>query len=220
MLFCEALAIRPGITALVGGGGKTGLMLTLAEELKGKGSVIICTTTRIYPPEGIPVLTGADSTAIAEALKRYPVVCAGEKRGEKLGPPDMSVEQLALLADYVIAEADGSKGLPLKAHGDREPVIPEGAWIIYVVGADGIGSPIARAAHRPELYARGLGRGLDHIVSPEDAAAMVDCGDTVLFNKAESHEDIQMGRRFAQAFSGKTVIASLKNGQVAEIIQK
>ena len=220
MTFSEALDIRPGVTALIGGGGKTGLMLTLAKELKSEGSVILCTTTRIYPPEDVEVLLGADKYSIAAALKRHGVVCVGEMYGEKLGPSNIEVSEFARLADYVIAESDGSKGLPLKAHAQHEPVIPEGAKVIYVIGADGIGKPVAKAAHRPDLYAEGLGKDVTHIVTPEDAAKMVDCGDTVLFNKAESKEDIQNGERFAEHFKGTTIIASLKNSEIIDIIRK
>ncbi len=219
MMFSQALDIRPGITAIIGGGGKTALMLTLGEELKGQGDVIICTTTRIFPPEGIPILTGADSRSIYDALKEHGVICVGEIYGEKLGPSDIPMEELGRLADYVIAEADGSKRLPLKAHASHEPVIPEGAKVIYVVGADGIGRPIAEACHRPELYAEALGVDVNHTVTPEDAARMVDYGKTVLFNKADTQGDIQNGRRFAAAFGGKTVIATLKYKSIAEIIQ-
>lgn len=218
MKFSEGLDICPGVTALIGGGGKTGLMLTLADELKKRGSVIICTTTRIYPPPGMPVLTDGDADDIAAALKEHGAICVGEHCGEKLGPAKLSVSRLAALADYVIAEADGAKGLPLKAHAEYEPVIPEGADVIYVVGADGIGKPIGEAAHRPELYADKLGVDAAHIVSPEDAASMVDYGSKALFNKAESPIDMENGRRFAAAFFGKTVIASLKNGEIYDII--
>ena len=118
----------------------------------------------------------------------------------------------------MIAEADGSKGLPLKAHGKNEPVIPPGSKVIYVVGADGIGKPIAESAHRPELYAWRLGADVGHVVTPEDAATMVDYGDTVLFNKAERPKDVENGRAFAKAFHGRTVIAALKQGRVIEVI--
>ena len=44
--FTEALGIAPGITAIIGGGGKTSLMNRLAAELSAAGSrVIICTST-------------------------------------------------------------------------------------------------------------------------------------------------------------------------------
>ena len=220
MTFAETLGIGPGVTALIGGGGKTSLMLTLAKELSSKGSIIICTTTRIYPPRDLQVLLGANKDMVSEALNRYGTVCVGEMYGEKLGPSNIEITKLARLADYVIVEADGSKGLPLKAHAQHEPVIPEGAKVIYVIGADGIGKPVAEAAHRPELYAEGLGKDATHIVTPEDAAKMVDCGDTVLFNKAESKEDIQNGERFAEHFKGTTIIASLKNSEIIDIIRK
>ena len=46
--FTEALGIVPGITAIIGGGGKTSLMNRLAAELSAAGSrVIICTSTHI-----------------------------------------------------------------------------------------------------------------------------------------------------------------------------
>ena len=220
MTFSDTLDIRPGITALIGGGGKTTFMLALAQELKDRGSVIICTTTRIYPPNDMKVLLNADKDIISEALKLHGAVCVGEMYGEKLGPPNVNVSELVSLADYVIAEADGAKGLPLKAHGAHEPVIPQGARVIYVIGADGIGKPIAEAAHRPELYAEALGVEASHIVTPKDAADMVDHGSTVLFNKAESIKDIQNGKRFAECFEGTTVIASLKNNIIADKIRK
>ena len=97
-------------------------------------------------------------------------------------------------------------------------MIPPGSKVIYVVGADGIGRPIREAAHRPELYARRLGADVSHVVTPKDAAAMVDYGDTVLFNKAERPKDVENGRAFAKAFHGRTVIAALKQGRVIEVI--
>lgn len=220
MTFSEALDIRPGVTAIIGGGGKTSLMFALGSELKERGSVIICTTTRIYPPQGIPLLINGDSVRVSAELSEHGAVCVGEMYGEKLGPSSIAIAELALIADYVIAEADGSKGLPLKAHADHEPVIPDGARVIYVIGADGIGKPVKEAAHRPELYAEALGVDVSHIVTPEDAAKMIDYGDTVLFNKAESEADIQNGRMLAECFKGTTVIASLKNAQVIEIIRR
>ena len=52
---CELLDIRPGVTALIGGGGKTTLMYHLARELRERGTVAVTTTTKIWPPTGIAV---------------------------------------------------------------------------------------------------------------------------------------------------------------------
>ena len=217
--FTEALGIVPGITAIIGGGGKTSLMNRLAAELSAAGSrVIICTSTHIWRPADLPVLENAAEADIAAALMEHSVVCVGEREEEKLIAPKLPIARLNGLAPYVIAEADGSKGLPLKAHDKNEPVIPPGSKVIYVVGADGIGKPIAESAHRPELYARRLGTDVGHVVTPKDAATMVDYGDTVLFNKADRPEDVENGRAFAKAFHGRTVIAALKQGRVIEVI--
>ncbi|MFR7669405.1 MAG: hypothetical protein ACLU0O_00050 [Collinsella sp.] len=44
----------------------------------------------------------------------------------KLSSPAEPLDHLAQRFDYVLAEADGSKRLPLKAHAAWEPVIPSG----------------------------------------------------------------------------------------------
>ena len=58
---CELLDIRPGVTALIGGGGKTTLMYHLARELRERGTVAVTTTTKIWPPTGITVARDPDT---------------------------------------------------------------------------------------------------------------------------------------------------------------
>ena len=43
------LGIQPGLTAIIGGGGKTTLLYALAHELSQTARVIVCTTTHILP---------------------------------------------------------------------------------------------------------------------------------------------------------------------------
>ena len=50
----ELLTIRPGVTAVIGGGGKTTLLRTLGEELAGQHTVLLCTTTKIFPFPDLP----------------------------------------------------------------------------------------------------------------------------------------------------------------------
>ena len=47
MTLSQLLDIRPGVTAVIGGGGKTTLLRTLGEELAGQHPVLLCTTTKI-----------------------------------------------------------------------------------------------------------------------------------------------------------------------------
>ena len=58
---CDLLDIRPGVTALIGGGGKTTLMYHLARELRERGTVAVTTTTKIWPPTGITVARDPDT---------------------------------------------------------------------------------------------------------------------------------------------------------------
>lgn len=214
MKFYQALEVNKGITAIIGGGGKTSLMLALGQELSQLGRAIICTTTHIFRPEDMPHLENAAAEEVEAAFEKHNPICLGEWEGKKLIAPVLPMEKLVELADYVIVEADGSKKLPLKAHNQNEPCIPENAHVIYVIGADGIGKPVSEAAHRSGLYAAALGVEESHIVTPKDAASMVDYGNVVLFNKADIEGGVANGLEFAKYFPGKTVIASVERGEI------
>lgn len=64
------LGIQPGLTAIIGGGGKTTLLYALARELSQTARVIVCTTTHILPPEHLPCLTDGTETEIRRTLKK------------------------------------------------------------------------------------------------------------------------------------------------------
>ena len=148
------LDIRPGVTAVIGGGGKTTLLRTLGEELAGQHTVLLCTTTKIFP---FPDLPCARTAAELDAMRpSQQLLCAGtDVPGTgKLAAPDLPMALLAERFDCVLVEADGAARRPLKAHAPHEPVIPpEANQTICVVGASGFGQPILEAAHRPERYA-------------------------------------------------------------------
>ena len=154
MTLSQLLDIRPGVTAVIGGGGKTTLLRTLGEELAGQHPVLLCTTTKLLPFSDLPC---ARTAAELEELRRsHRLLCAGtDVPGTgKLTAPETPMAALAEQFDYVLVEADGAARRPLKAHAPHEPVIPTGAnQTICVVGASGFGRPIAAAAHRPERYA-------------------------------------------------------------------
>ena len=114
MKLASLLQVGRGVTAIIGGGGKTTLMETLAGELSKKGRVIITTSTHIRRPEWYETLLNADEAAVSAALRRSSIVCVGEEAEDgKLCAPKLGFETLAQLADHVLVEADGSKGLPL-----------------------------------------------------------------------------------------------------------
>lgn len=217
MQIAPLLHIGRGVTALIGGGGKTTLMLTLAEELKKTGTVIVTTSTKIRAPEQYETLLDANEEEARDVLSRAPVVCiAGQTENGKLCAPRLSFEELAALADYVIVEADGAKGLPLKAHAPYEPVIPENAQrTVMVMGVDGIGRRICDTCHRSPLYAALAGCEEESVVTPEIAAHIVKAegfGDRVYINKVESADDYEAAQALAQQFSCAVVAGSLHQG--------
>lgn len=147
----ELLEIRPGVTALIGSGGKTTLLYHLAGELCRRGTVAITTTTHIRKPDQYPFAATAEEAK--KLLEERGYVCIGTETedGKLTAPTFAGWEQIA---DYVIVEADGAKMHPLKAHADYEPVIPDGCEnVICVVGASGFGKPIVQAVHRSEIFA-------------------------------------------------------------------
>ena len=166
MALAEALGVGPGVTSVIGSGGKTSLLAALARELPG--TVVLTTTTHILPFEGVPLVTSADADDVRAALAGSRVVCVGsqaEKNG-KLTVPELGIDALAALADYVLVEADGARRLPLKAHASWEPVVPAcSRRTILLLGASGLGRPVRDAVHRPELFCELAG------CAPEDAAA-------------------------------------------------
>ena len=217
MQISSFLQIGRGITALIGGGGKTTLMYTLAEELRSRGSVIICTSTKIKIPEQYPTLFDASEDDVAAAFAVNDILCIAEKSVEnKLCAPKLSFETLARLADYVIVEADGAKRLPLKAHASHEPVVPVAAQrVVTVIGVDGIGKRIAETCHRSALYAQIAGVSEDDVVTPELAARVVNAegwGDRVYINKVESAEAYDAALALAGYFTCPVISGSLHKG--------
>ena len=197
--FCAFFGIAKGITALIGGGGKTSTLYALAEYLKAQGSVIVCTSTHILIPPKFPYRARVDAL-----LKFGEVVAVGTVEGEKLTAPQQGFEELTKLADYVLVEADGARQLPLKAHAPHEPVIPDGArTVLAVVGMDGLNRPIRDAAHRPERFAALCDADTDSIATPERIARVVMSYprvDGVILNKADDAAQIQAALDLAARF--------------------
>ena len=215
MELAKLLQIQPGVTALIGSGGKTSTMLALADELGCTARVIVCTSTRILPPDGLPLLLGADAARAPEVLGAHGVVCIGipAEKG-KLAAPEVSFQQLMQWAEFVLVEADGSKRLPVKAHEPYEPVVPpEAKQTIALFGLSGLGKPIREAAHRAELYAKNLGVSPDTILTPQLAAAHLNfeaLHTRVLLNQADVPGGRALARAMAEELRTPVCMASLR----------
>ena len=213
MELARLLCVKKGVTAVIGSGGKTSLIAALAEELSARARVIVCTTTKIFPPD-MPCVTDEN---IACALEKDNCICVGTPAPDgKLSAPRTEISKLAELADFVLVEADGAKRMPLKAHADYEPVIPKEAQnVICVVGLMGLGKPIAQSVHRAEIFARNLGISADAIASPQLVAAhlkLENLHTRVFLNQADTETEQELGRKLAEGLDCPVCMGSLKKG--------
>lgn len=175
------------LVAAIGGGGKTTLLRALADELREQGArVVLATTTHFMPFDGVETVSSGDMGELARVLERDGMACvaapAAGRAGaaEKLGPSPIALDELRLLADAVLVEADGSKRLPLKLHASHEPVVPAGATaVVCVLGVSGFGHPLASACHRAELASELLG------IDPGEATATPELAARLLAAEIE-----------------------------------
>lgn len=214
---CDLLHITPGITAVLGSGGKTSLLATLADELDGR--VILTTSTHIFPFAGIPTADPGSPRKARQLFNRGRVVCCGTPCEDgKLGAPSLSLRKLGACADYVLVEADGSRQLPLKAHALHEPALPaEADAAVLVVGACGFGKPLRDVVHRPELFCRlaeidSEALGLDDAATPERVARVVRAehlAQRIFLNQVDDEDAAGRAQAFCTALGRPVVVGSL-----------
>jgi probable selenium-dependent hydroxylase accessory protein YqeC len=156
----------------VGGGGKTSAVrLLAAERARAGGAVLVTTTTAMRARElaavGASVVEDRDTAlraGVARALAGSSVVGVARARaagGKVIGLSPAAVDALwaAGVVDHVIVEADGARGLSLKAFGHDEPQVPGAASVIVqTAGLDALGRPLdEQHAHRAAGLAAAAG---------------------------------------------------------------
>ena len=216
MGLAELLGAGRGVTSVIGSGGKTSLLAALARELTG--TVVLTTTTHILPFAGVPLVTSANADDVRAALAGSRVICAGpqaEKNG-KLVTPELGIDALASLADYVLVEADGARRLPLKAHAPWEPVIPAcSGRTVLVLGTSGLGRPVREAVHRPERFCELASCTPDDPATPELVARAANAealADVALVNQADVAPD--EARKLAALLAIPAFMGSLRTATI------
>lgn len=159
----ERLRSRARYLALVGGGGKTTLLFTLARLWAEAGEAVICTvTTRIRPPRpeqsGLWLrddATGPPCPLPGEVLTLAARLVEPDKLFG-LGPDEIA--GLRRSGQCTLVEADGAACRPLKAPAPHEPVIPPDVQgVVALAGLESLGAtldPPSPLLHRPERLRR------------------------------------------------------------------
>lgn len=255
ILLIEALKIdinKKNIISFVGGGGKTSSIYKLGEELKALGKkVIITTTTRMFMPESNTVITGKKEDII-RLLNDEDMITVGllcDEKNEKFdynklkdrsslgsceehiprkisGVSKEIAESFIEIADFVLVEADGAKGLPLKVPAEHEPVIlAESTLVVGVCGIDAVGKRIKEICHRSKLVSRFLNTDEEHIVNVSDVAKIlassegqrkdVRCPYKVIINKADTIMELEKAKEISKELSdleiNETIITTFKD---------
>jgi len=220
----EAFHVDGRFISVIGSGGKTTLLRYLSKRLPG--SVILTTSTHMYPFLDLPVVDAGGevspenrrrvSQKLRAALRDSRVIVLGCLQASgKLADPSAVIPFEALLdaADYVVVEADGAAGRPLKAHRPWEPVIPAcSTMTVGVVGASGIGKPASLACHCPELFCALAGSDPGEPVQPAHVAAVLNrerLANCWLVNQIDVLPDIGVARQLCDLIDGDAFPCSL-----------
>ncbi len=247
----QAVGMRPGtMAAAVGGGGKTSILEALARGCHAAGwrPAVLTTTTKIFAPgEDVGLLLG-EAGALGEALAgkaaaaaghlvlararlgEAPVPGAPDRRRMKLeGFPPGEVSRFRTEEGVLLVEADGARGLPVKAPGPGEPAVPAGAEIVLgVVGLDSIGKPLDAAnACRPGRLAELAGQPAGSPIGPGTIARLAlhpegifrgspgGARRILILNKADGLKTVEESENFAYSIMN---VAGAPKGPVDAVL--
>lgn len=136
---------RHSFISVTGGGGKTTFLISFGEWLKNKGkSILLTTTTKLASPLYVDYHVDSFCSSIDAVCARKGASLSfahiDESTGKLIYPGRDELASVESLFDVVIAEADGSRGLPIKVHSKRDPVIPEETTaVVSIIGGWGVG---------------------------------------------------------------------------------
>lgn len=224
MLICDALEMsRYRVVTAIGGGGKTSVLLALAQELSDQGlKTILTTTTRMAYGEikHYPVLLGESLPEISRKLNTHTAWSKPTVVGTRVDSAEkllgINKEWLgAIIANKkdwrFLIEGDGAARKPFKAPAEHEPLIPEATDLLLgLIGVEAIGAVLAAAnVHRPEQVSALTGIPLGGILTAPVIAHVLlhpagyrknmplQANYVIMINKVETREDLQKARHLA-----------------------
>jgi molybdenum cofactor cytidylyltransferase len=243
---------QPACIVIVGAGGKTSALFRLAHAYARTRPVLVSNTAHLGVEQGrfanrvIRVEQSGDVPVFENGLPEGVTLITGpaDDRGRTLGLAGEILELVHALAVRchapLLIEADGSRGLPLKAPADWEPPIPDFAdWVIVTAGLSGLGKPLTEEnVFRSDIFARLADLTPGALVSPDSVAKVLlhpsgglknipdRAGRIALLNQADTPEQQVAGTIIAEQLLGayqRVVVASMNGadpaGPVAQVHQ-
>lgn len=164
------------VVSVTGGGGKTTLIRRLQQEYMQRGIPhAVSTTTHMHYVRNVAFLEKEDLERLLAVEKKEHTVWMGKPVSEikMKGFSSDFLETVKETGLWLLLEADGAKGLPVKAPAEHEPVIPPfSTRVIQVYGLDGIGHSIGEKCFRPQYVADILGKTTRDLLTPVDIARL------------------------------------------------
>lgn len=206
------------VISIVGAGGKTTLMYTLAHWYTSHGKkVIITTTTHIKKPAAFP--TADNKEQLQNLLKHHSVIAAGTDapEGKLIWPRNTKLTDLQTIADILLIEADGARHLPCKVPAQTEPVIPKQSDIVLgVMGIDALGGRLEDICFRKEKAMELLRTHSSHIMTEKDLAEILSSPQGtrkntenkdyyVILNKCDDREQIKQAEEIKNILKKKGI---------------
>lgn len=248
----EALQLKDReMIAFVGGGGKTSLMHKLAFECTRRGkSVLVTTSTKMFISQlegcGRLVLEQNVDNLLRElesSLNDCPVTAAAsavaaENDNKAVGLSRETLDYIFRtdIFDFILVEADGSRGLPMKAPREGEPILPSTVThVLAVTGIDVLNCPLEeKYVQRCHLGAEISGQQIGTPVTGETIRHIIrhyaqlvgQVSSTVKYipviNKADSAYSLAEARKAAQLlladFNMVLITAALSPDPVREVV--
>ena len=184
---------KPETIAVIGCGGKTTLIASLANEFKHK-KVLVTPTAKMFPLQGKKIVHRTTLTGCLSHMPLKGIQCLGmlnETTGKLEAITQSELETMILQYDLVFLKADGSNGLPCKGWLANEPVIPLFCThTIGVVTLNALGKPADSnmVLHLPEfLKLTGLCCG--ETITLKALSKMV-CADYGMFHNGKGRQSI------------------------------
>jgi molybdenum cofactor cytidylyltransferase len=233
--------VRGDIVALVGAGGKTTTLISLAQALVGRNWRVVATVTThlgreqsaLFPHHLIWEGPGNHTTMLEQAFESAQIVLVtgppieGGRRWDGILPEQVAAVANVQGVDTVLVEADGARGRAFKAPAPHEPVIPACTTLLVPTAAvDGVGQPLAEVAHRPKQVAQLTGLGLDDQVTAAAVATTLAHAEgglkgrpplarvRALVNKMDSPDALTIGREIAEGILSTSGAAEVIEGVV------
>lgn len=234
MLISEALDLKERVfISLVGAGGKSALFNRLAEELSlKKKRIILTTTTHMFTWQLTPfikegrLIEGHNEETVRKFINEYFSVKSKTGRlavirekiedngeGKVSGPSPEWLDKWweEGLVDFILVEADGAAGRPVKAPASHEPVIPLSTTdLIGVIGIDALGLSLQEEnVFRSEIFSQITGIKLGEKIGIEALSLLIchpeglfkgappDCRRHLFINKVEDSKGIKMAEELA-----------------------